>query len=67
MIAPSIVETEMARVFSDEERARAVAHIPLGRIGQPYDIAATALFLAGDDSSFITGQTLDVNGGTWMG
>ena len=43
-----------------------VAAIPLGRVGQPEEVAKTSLFLASDDSSFFTGQTLAANGGSHM-
>ena len=42
------------------------AEVPLGRIGLPYDIEGAAVFLASEDSDYITGQTLNVDGGNWM-
>jgi len=67
-IAPALVETEtMKSMITREEwealKADCEARYPLGRIGQPIDIAHCALFLASDESSFITGQTIEVTGG----
>ena len=64
-IGPGSIETDMAAVvLSDEESlARVMSRTPLHRMGQPEDIAGTALFLASDDSSYITGQTIYVEGG----
>ena len=61
-IAPGQIETDMG-ALSDEARQRVLAMIPLGRLGTPQDIAYTALFLASNAASYITGATLDVNGG----
>jgi len=64
-ICPSIVETEMvARFGMDEEgRRRRIAMHPMGRFGQPEDIAGAAVFLAGDESAWITGAAFPVDGG----
>lgn len=64
-IGPGSIDTDMmGAVLSDEEAfARVMARTPLHRLGQPEDIAGAAVFLAGDDSSYITGQTLYVEGG----
>jgi glucose 1-dehydrogenase len=64
-IGPGSIETDMAAVVvSDKESlARVMSRTPLHRMGQPEDIASTALFLASDDSSYITGQTIYVEGG----
>lgn len=64
-IGPGSIETDMAAVVvSDEESlARVMSRTPLHRMGQPEDIAGAALFLASDDSSYITGQTIYVEGG----
>jgi 3-oxoacyl-[acyl-carrier protein] reductase len=48
-------------------RERLVAATPLGRFGEPGELAGAAVFLASDESSFVTGQTLGVNGGAYMG
>ncbi len=67
-IAPGFVRTEMlAEVLERESEAALAQALPLGRIGEPPEIAQAALYLASDESSFVTGQVLSVNGGQWMG
>ena len=65
-IAPGLIQTDIAEVFSTEEKREFCQAIPLGRLGQPEDVAKAAFFLASDDSSYITGQTLIVDGGHVM-
>jgi NAD(P)-dependent dehydrogenase (short-subunit alcohol dehydrogenase family) len=66
-IAPGTTDTAQPRGGNTEEELLAMARtIPLGRIAQPEDIASVAVFLAGDESRHITGQTLHVNGGLLM-
>jgi len=65
-IAPGLIDTDMTAGASREDRKKALELIPLGRIGQPEDIAYAAVFLASDRATFITGQTLNVNGGEAM-
>ena len=66
-IAPSAVENERMRSWTTEDQGRQLAaSFPLRRIGQPVDVAAAALFLASDASSWVTGITLDVAGGKIM-
>ncbi|HEX5117570.1 MAG TPA: SDR family oxidoreductase [Pseudonocardiaceae bacterium] len=62
-IAPGLVRTQLARALWENHEERISKTLPLGRIGEPDDIARAAVFLAGDDSSWITGQTLVVDGG----
>ncbi len=64
-IAPGLIKTDFARALweNPEARARAEAAYPLGRLGEPEDIAGTAILLASDAGSFITGQTFVVDGG----
>ena len=62
-IAPGLIETGMNQELSLEDVAQIVDDTPLSRIGTTSDVATTALFLASDESSFITGQVLGVNGG----
>jgi 3-oxoacyl-[acyl-carrier protein] reductase len=64
-IAPGVVMTDMALTIPAAERDRMQALIPLGRFGEASDIASAVLFLCSDLSSYITGQTIHVNGG-WM-
>jgi 3-oxoacyl-[acyl-carrier protein] reductase len=65
-VSPHAIETEMSAQWSEERRKEIIASIPLGRLGKPEDVAEAALFLASDESSFITGEILDVNGGALM-
>jgi 3-oxoacyl-[acyl-carrier protein] reductase len=65
-VSPHAIETEMSAQWSEEKRKEIVRSIPLGRLGQPEDVAKAVLFLASDDASFITGEILDVNGGALM-
>lgn len=64
-IAPGWVETPILENLPDEIRPLMVANTPLGRIGKPEEIAAVALFLASDESSYIVGQTISPNGGLY--
>lgn len=63
-IAPGLVRTELARGLWEEHEAQVTSHIPLGRLGEPDDIASVALMLCSDASSWMTGQVLVVDGGT---
>jgi 3-oxoacyl-[acyl-carrier protein] reductase len=70
-IAPSLIEVEAIKKGAGDEMWQALkedveSRYPLGRIGQPVDVANCALFLASDESSFITGQIIDVAGGARM-
>ena len=66
-VCPGPVETEMTAEWDTEYRARVIDGVPLGRLGTAEEIAETVVFLASDAAGFITGQTIDVNGGTLMG
>jgi 3-oxoacyl-[acyl-carrier protein] reductase len=66
-ICPGYIDTPMTAPMSPLIRAAAIARTPLGRTGEAGEIAATALFLACDDSSFMTGQWLSPNGGLFIG
>jgi len=65
-VASGAVDTAIIAHDTPEQRKERVKKIPLGRVGQPEDIAGVIAFLASKDSSYITGQTLDVNGGQLM-
>lgn len=65
-IAPGLVETEMAHVLAPARMREVIAATPLGRIGQPEEIASVARFLLSDESSFMTGQTIVASGGRLM-
>ena len=62
-IAPGVINTDMNAALSEEDKAALCDETPLMRIGEPSEVASAALFLAGDDASFITGAVLNVNGG----
>jgi 3-oxoacyl-[acyl-carrier protein] reductase len=64
-VAPGVVLTEMGRSIPQQARDQMLAQVPLGRFGEPGEIAAAILFLASDLAAYITGQTLHVNGGWW--
>jgi 3-oxoacyl-[acyl-carrier protein] reductase len=65
-IAPGFIETDMTGALGEELKKKMIDHIPLKRMGRPEDIAAAALFLASDDSAYITGQVFAVDGGMFM-
>ncbi len=65
-IAPGYIATDMTDQITDQAKENLITIIPLGRIGSPSDIAASALFLASDEAGYITGQTLTVDGGMVM-
>lgn len=65
-IAPGYIVTDMTDQLADSIKEELLKQIPLGRLGEPKDIAKMTAFLAGDDSSYITGQTFHVNGGMYM-
>ncbi len=65
-IAPGYIETDMTNRLSEKIKNALIEQIPLGRIGQATDIAATVCFLASDDAGYITGQTFTVDGGMVM-
>lgn len=66
-VAPGVINTTITAGVPDSVRADWLAKTPLGRIGQPTEIASTVAFLASDDASFITGQTIVVDGGATTG
>ncbi|BCN93056.1 beta-ketoacyl-ACP reductase [Thiomicrorhabdus immobilis] len=65
-IAPGFIDTDMTKALPEEQRAALTTQIPLQSLGQPEDIAKAVTFLAGDGGAYITGQTLNVNGGMYM-
>jgi 3-oxoacyl-[acyl-carrier protein] reductase len=65
-IAPGFIETEMTGQLTDAQKADILAKIPLKRIGSSIDVAKAVAYLLSDDSSFITGHTLSINGGMFM-
>ncbi len=65
-VAPGFIDTDMTKVLAEEQRASMLAAIPMARLGQPEEIANVVKFLCSDDASYITGETLHVNGGMYM-
>jgi 3-oxoacyl-[acyl-carrier protein] reductase len=65
-IAPGAIVTAMTERLTAEQRARLLGSIPAGRFGTPEDVAVAAVFLASPEASYVTGQTLHVNGGMAM-
>jgi 3-oxoacyl-[acyl-carrier protein] reductase len=66
VVAPGFIDTDMTKALTDTQREGLAAQIPLGRLGRPEDIAAAVCFLAGPQAAWITGETLNVNGGMHM-
>ncbi len=66
-VAPGMIETAMTAVLTDDQKAAMRSQIPLGRPGTDAEIAAAIAFLASEDAAYITGHTLNVNGGMYMG
>ncbi|HEY4357537.1 MAG TPA: 3-oxoacyl-[acyl-carrier-protein] reductase [Acidobacteriaceae bacterium] len=66
-IAPGFIQTAMTDVLTDEQKSAILAQVPLARYGTDADIAAAVNFLASDGAGYITGHTLDINGGLYMG
>ena len=65
-IAPGFIETPMTDELNEKQKAAITSMIPSGSLGQPNDIATAVLFLASDEAAYITGQTLNINGGMAM-
>jgi len=66
-VAPGFIETAMTSTLSEEFKQTALKVIPLGRVGSTDDVASAVAFLASDEAGYITGHTLNVNGGMYMG
>lgn len=66
VVAPSLTETDLVKDWPEQAKKDVIASTPVGRLGQPEDVAAAVLFLASEDAGFITGEVLDVNGGYLM-
>jgi 3-oxoacyl-[acyl-carrier protein] reductase len=66
VVAPGFIDTDMTRAMPEEAKQGLVGQIALGRLGEPADIARAVAFLAGPSASYITGETLHVNGGMYM-
>ncbi len=66
-VAPGFIDTDMTKSLSEAQTSALLQQIPLGRLGHPEDIAAAVLYLASPAAGYVTGTTLHVNGGMWMG
>ena len=66
VVAPGFIDTDMTRAMPEDAKNALVGQIALGRLGEPADIARAVAFLAGPSASYITGETLHVNGGMYM-
>jgi 3-oxoacyl-[acyl-carrier protein] reductase len=65
-VAPGFIDTDMTKVLTDDQRSLMLGQIPLGRLGEPEEIAKVVAFLASDSGAYITGETIHVNGGMYM-
>ncbi|MCJ8010562.1 3-oxoacyl-[acyl-carrier-protein] reductase [Paenibacillus sp. KQZ6P-2] len=65
-VAPGFIDTDMTRELSEDLRDKMIQDIPLARLGQPEEIAKVVVFLASEGASYMTGQTLHVDGGMYM-
>jgi 3-oxoacyl-[acyl-carrier protein] reductase len=65
-VAPGFIETDMTDELTDEQKQQILTSVPMGKLGKVEDIAKAVKFLASDDSAYITGQTMHVNGGMHM-
>jgi 3-oxoacyl-[acyl-carrier protein] reductase len=65
-VAPGFIDTDMTRALNEQQRQALLGAIPLGRLGQPEEIASVVAFLASPAAAYITGETIQVNGGMYM-
>ena len=65
-VAPGFIDTDMTRALNEAQRAALIGQIPMGRLGSPADVAGAVLFLVSPQATYITGETLHVNGGMYM-
>ncbi len=65
-VAPGFIDTDMTKVLPEEQKQILLSRIPLGRLGAPEEIAAVVAFLASDAGGYISGETINVNGGMYM-
>ena len=66
-LAPGFIATDMTDVLTDDQKEAMLARIPSGRMGTPEDVSSAVAFLVSDDSGYVTGQTIHVNGGLYAG
>jgi len=65
-VAPGFIDTDMTRALNEAQRAALIGQIPMGRLGSPAEVAGAVLFLVSPQATYITGETLHVNGGMYM-
>lgn len=65
-VAPGFIDTDMTQALPEEQRTQLLDKIPLGRLGQPEEIASVVVFLASEAGGYVTGETIHVNGGMYM-
>ncbi len=65
-VSPGVVETDMTRMITKRDWSSYVSQIPMGRVGNAWEVAMAVLFLASEEASYITGEILDINGGQLM-
>ncbi len=65
-VAPGFIETDMTGTLTEAQREALLAQVPLKRLGRPDDVAAGVSYLLSDQASYVTGITLDINGGMYM-
>ena len=65
-IAPGFITTDMTDELSEEQKSAILGHVPMQSLGEPLDVAYAVAFLLGNESKYITGQTISVNGGMYM-
>jgi 3-oxoacyl-[acyl-carrier protein] reductase len=65
-IAPGFIDTDMTKVLNEQQSEAILQQIPMGRLGQPQEIASAVLFLASKEASYVTGTTMHVNGGMYL-
>ncbi len=66
VVCPGTTETEMAKLYDEETKKRLIGRIPMGRLAKTDEVAAAVCFFASEEAGYITGATLDVNGGMYM-
>jgi 3-oxoacyl-[acyl-carrier protein] reductase len=66
-VAPGFIDTDMTKALDDAQRSAMLENIPAGRLGAPEEVAAVVAFLASDAAAYVTGDTINVNGGMYMG
>ena len=65
-VAPGFIDTDMTRLLTEKQKQYLIQHIPIGRLGQPEEVASAVAFLVSPAAGYITGTTLHINGGMHM-